>query len=248
MVGAYLSFFLVVTFHVNYFLTVAVVFGAGLILGSVVNQIVFRPLKTRDKASTLISSLGLSMLLTNLMLVAFGARPRFMSVPFAERTLAIGGHEISAQRALAFVVAGLALVLCWLWLKHTRTGKAVRAVSESDEIASLMGIDTNKTRLVTVAVSTALAAASGALFAPLFVINPFVGTMVGLKAFAVVLVGGLGRIEGAILASFALGIVESLATSFISTTYRDTIAFAILLLVLMVRPTGIVKEQGLENL
>jgi branched-chain amino acid transport system permease protein len=72
--------------------------------------------------------------------------------------------------------------------------------------------------------------------------------MVGLKAFAVVLVGGLGRIEGAILASFALGIVESLATSFISTTYRDTIAFAILLLVLMVRPTGIVKEQGLENL
>jgi branched-chain amino acid transport system permease protein len=244
MLGAYLAFLLVVVLEVDYFLALPLVFAAGLMAGPVLNRLAFAPLRNQPKINTLISSLGLSIALSNFALLAFGPAPLYLTVPFSERVIEVSGFTLSMQRLFALLVAILLLLATWFLLRRTRLGQSVRAVAEDEEVASLMGINLGRIKSATFAYSTALAAVAGALFAPIFVINPFIGSMAGLKAFAVVIVGGFGNITGTILAALLLGVVESLATGFVPTTYRDTIAFSILLLSLALRPRGIVKEAA----
>jgi branched-chain amino acid transport system permease protein len=247
MLGAYLVFFLVVTAKVNFFLAVPLVFVAGLIFGPLINEVVFEPLRGQHKINTLISSLGLSIVLSNVALVCFGPAPLFLNTPFSEKVFTGFGVTISAERLLALTLAALTLIATWFLLRRTRIGKAVRAVAENESVSSLMGINPKRIKAVTFAYATGLAAMAGAIFAPLFVINPFVGSLTGLKAFAVVIVGGFGNVQGTILAALLLGVVEALATGFIPSTYKDTIAFAILLIALLIRPQGIIKELLAET-
>jgi branched-chain amino acid transport system permease protein len=191
--------------------------------------------------------LGLSIVLSNLALLAFGPTPHYLTVSFSERVVNVAGITLSVQRLFAFVIATLLLLATWLMLERTRLGKAVRAVAENEVVAALMSINPGRIKAITFAYSTALAGVAGALFAPLFVVTPFIGSMVGLKAFAVVIVGGFGNITGTILAALLLGVVESMATEFVPSTYRDTITFSILLLALALRPQGIVKELISES-
>lgn len=247
MLGAYLAFFLVVNAKVNFFLALPLVFAAGLLFGPLINQLVFEPLRAQRKINTLITSLGLSIVLSNLALVCFGPSPLFLAIPFSEGVFTLGGVAISAQRIFALAVTALMLTVTWFLLRRTRAGRAVRAVAENESASSLMGINPKRIKAATFAYATALAALAGAIFAPLFVINPFVGSMTGLKAFAVVIVGGFGNVQGTILAALLLGVVEALATGFVPSTYKDTIAFAILLIALLIRPQGIVKELLVES-
>jgi len=242
MLGAYLVFFLVATLHVDYFFALLLVFGAGLLFGPLVNWLVFEPFQPRRRISTLISSLGLSIVLSNFAILFFGAAPLFLTVPFSERVVNWVGIGISVQRLFVLLVALLLLTGTWFCLQKTRFGKALRAVAENDEAAALLGIKPKRVHTATVALATALAGTAGALFAPLFVINPYIGNLVGLKAFAIVIVGGFGSVKGSIFAALLLGIIESLATGFISSAYRDAIAFTILLVALIIRPQGIVRE------
>lgn len=247
MLGAYLAFFLVVTAKVNFFFALPLVFAGGLLFGPLINQLVFEPLRSQRKINTLITSLGLSIVLSNLALLCFGPAPLFLAIPFSERVFSMGGVAVSAQRIFALTVSALILTVTWFLLRRTRVGKSVRAVAENENVASLMGINPKRIKAATFAYATALAAAAGAIFAPLFVINPFIGSMTGLKAFAVVIVGGFGNVQGTVLAALLLGIVEALATGFVPSTYKDTIAFTILLIALLIRPQGIVKELLSES-
>jgi branched-chain amino acid transport system permease protein len=247
MLGAFLAFLLVAVLKIDYFLALPLVFAAGFLLGPVINRVAFVPLQRQPKINTLISSLGLSIALSNLALLAFGPAPLYLTVPFSERVVNMMGITLSVQRLFAFLVAALLLLGTWLMLGRTSLGRAVRAVAENEEAASLMSINPGRIKAMTFAYATALASVAGALFAPLFVVSPFIGSMVGLKAFAVVIVGGFGNITGTILAALLLGVVESLATGFVPSTYRDTITFSILLLALALRPQGIVKELISES-
>lgn len=244
MLGAYLTFLLVAALHVDYFLALPLVFGAGLAIGPLINRLAFEPFQRDRKINTLISSLGLSIILSNSALIVFGPAPLFFKIPFAETVVNLAGFAVSAQRLFVFAIASLLLAATWLCLRRTRLGRAVRAVAENEPAAALAGINPRRVRTATIAVSTALASMAGALFAPLFVVNPFIGNTAGLKAFAVVVVGGFGNVQGTILAAVLLGIVESFATGYVSSAYRDAIAFTILLAALVLRPRGIVKEAS----
>lgn len=248
MVGAYLAFVLVAVLKVNYLLALPLVFAFGLLLGPLTNFLVFEPGRRHQKINTLITSLGLSIVLSNLAMIIFGPAPLFLSTPFSETVTSVSGFGLSIQRAFVFFLSLVLLTSIWLFLRMTRLGRAIRAVSENEQAAALAGIHPGRMRTATMAVSTGLAAMAGALFAPLFVINPFIGNMAGLKAFAVVIVGGFGNVQGTLLAALMLGIAESLATGYVSSAYRDAIAFVILLVALIVRPRGIIRETAATSL
>ena len=244
MVGAYLAFVFVVSFHINYLLALPLVFVMGLLIGPLVNNLIFEPGRRHQKINTLITSLGLSIVLSNLALLTFGAAPLFLRTPFSETVVSISGLMFSTQRLFVFVLAFLLLTAVWLCLRKTPVSGQESALLAP----AFAGIPSRRIRNVTMAVSAGLAATAGALFAPLFVINPFIGNLAGLKAFAVVVVGGFGNIQGTLLAALLLGVVESLATGYVSSAYRDAIAFVILLVVLIVRPKGIIEETSATSL
>lgn len=247
MLGAYLIYFLVVRLKVHFALSIVCVFVSGLAFGPVVSRLVFDPLRQQPKIHTLISSLGLSVVLSNSALFLFGPVPFFMNLPFQDRTVILLGVALSFQRLLACLIAASVLTALWFFLQKASLGKAIRAVGENEDAASLMGINCARVRSGTFAVATGLAALAGGIFAPLFVINPFVGVMATLKAFAIVVVGGFGNIAGSILAALMLGVAESLTSGFVSSTYQDAVAFGVLLIVLIVRPQGIIKEVAPES-
>lgn len=247
MLGAYVLFFLLTALHLNYFLAIALVLLVGLIVGPLIELITVRPVEKQRKLSTLITTLGLSIVLSNSAILAFTASPRFVQTALAETVFSFLGVSIPAQRVVVMLVSLLLIAGAWAYVKYSLWGKAMRAVAENPSVAPLMGINPRTVTSQTFALATALATASGALLAPLFVINPFIGTIAGLKAFAVVILGGFGNIQGAILAGLLLGITESVATGLTTTDYRDAIAFTVLVIALLVRPFGLIKEELAEN-
>src|SRR5437763_3391568 len=152
MVGAYLAFVFVVSFHINYLLALPLVFVMGLLIGPLVNNLIFEPGRRHQKINTLITSLGLSIVLSNLALLTFGAAPLFLRTPFSETVVSISGLMFSTQRLFVFVLAFLLLTTVWLCLRKTRVGRAIRAVSENEQAAAFAGIPSRRIRNVTMAV------------------------------------------------------------------------------------------------
>lgn len=247
MLGAYGLVILMGEFQLNYLLAVAIVVVVGLGAGPVIEVIAVRPVEKEPKLKTLITTLGLSVALSNLAILVFGASPRFVQAEVTEKILTFGDISIPAHRVVMMFVASLLVSTVWAFVKYSLPGKAMRAVAENPPVAQLLGINPRAIVRETFALSTALAAASGALLSPLFVVNPFIGTLAGLKAFAVVILGGFGNIQGAILAGILLGVTESVATGLIGSSYKDAITFSILALALLLRPTGLISEVHAEN-
>jgi branched-chain amino acid transport system permease protein len=161
--------------------------------------------------------------------------------------LTVADFSIPVHRLIVVCVSSLLVCAVWGFVKYSLPGKAMRAVAENPGVTQLLGINPRAVVRETFALSTALAAASGALLSPLFVVNPFIGTLTGLKAFAVVILGGFGNVQGAILAGILLGVAESVATGMLGSSYQDTVTFSILALALLVRPRGLISEVQAEN-
>jgi branched-chain amino acid transport system permease protein len=158
---------------------------------------------------------------------------------FSKSILTVGSLSISYQRVLVIVVAMVLVVLLYFFITRTMMGKAMRAASMDLEVTSLMGINVNTVIMVTFGIGSALAAAAGGLLAPISSLIPHMGTLVGLKAFAIIIFGGFGDIRGIVVAGLIIGIAESLTVGYLSSLLRDSVAFVILILVLLFRPSGL---------
>jgi branched-chain amino acid transport system permease protein len=159
----------------------------------------------------------------------------------------LGGIFLTVQSVLIIMMSTVAIGLLYAFMKFTTLGKALRAVSQDRETAALMGINPNQLIMLTFVIASALAGMSGAMLGPVLVLTPFAGTTVIVKAFAIVIIGGFGNVEGTIIAGLIVGLIESYTTQFLDPGLIDIVVFALLLLMLAVRPTGLIAEKREEN-
>jgi branched-chain amino acid transport system permease protein len=207
--------------------------------GVAYQRTVIRAILPRAWPVQLIATLATSIVVTNLAIIAFGTQPKEVPTALSSRIVTLGSLRLSGQRLL---VLGASLAIFWAlhrFVKATRAGKAMRAMSQNREACAVVGVDVQKVAMVTFALSAALAALAAALVSPLFNIFPDMGAGLTLKAFAAVVAGGFGYVNGAIAASFLIGVTEALAGSYVSYAYKDAIAFLVMIAVLLWRPQGL---------
>lgn len=247
-IGAFCAYFVVHLFSGNYFAGIAAAFVAGGILGWVINAAVFAPLRDRgNELLPLIATIGVSIMLQNAMLVLLGPIPYAFNTPYSNEVIRFGGIFLTVQNVLIILISTLTIVLLYAFMKFTFLGKALRAVAQDRETAGLMGIDPGQLIMITFVIASALAGMAGAMLGPVLVLTPFAGTSVIVKAFAIVIIGGFGNVEGTIIAGLIVGLIESFTTQFMDPGLIDIVVFALLLLTLAVRPTGLIAEKREEN-
>lgn len=246
--GAFSAYFYTHAFGGGYLVSIAVAFAVGGVLGWLVNATIFAPLRERgDELRPLIATIGLSVLIENLALAWFGPVPYAFETPYSNKVIRFAGSFITAQSLLVVVVAGGAIVVLYLFMRVTFLGKALRAVAQDRETAGLMGIDPNRLIMLTFVIASALAGMGGAMLGPILVLTPFAGASVIVKAFAIVIIGGFGNMEGTIIAGLLVGLIESFTTQLLDPGLIDIVVFGLLLLMLAVRPTGLIAERREEN-
>jgi branched-chain amino acid transport system permease protein len=250
MVGTYFGIIwyagMVMGLHVPYPVALLVGILLNAMLGVLLERI-FRPLAKLDLMFMLLGTIGLGFVLDNLFVIIFGAEGFAVTSPLPNAPLVIFGIRILPQMLL--LIGGSALLMLGLqvFLKRTRSGKAMRASAMDNEIASTMGIPVNRMNAMTLAIGSGLAAAAGILAAPIVYVNPAMGSAVGLKGFAAAILGGLGSIPGAIVGGLVFGVLEAVSAGYISSSYTRGIAFLVMVIVLMVKPSGIVGEVTVEK-
>ena len=217
-------------------LVAAVVMGG---FGIVYERTVIRSILDRSWHVQLIATLATSITLTNLAIIVFGAQAKEVPTVLSARILEIGELRIAWHRLLVLGMSLLVFAALHWFVRRTKTGKAMRAMSQNREACAVVGVDVERVALATFALSAVLAGGAAALVTPLFSIFPDMGALLTLKAFAAVIVGGFGYVQGAIAASFLIGVTESLAAGYISYAYKDAIAFVIMIAVLLWRPQGL---------
>ena len=221
---------------------------AGIVIGVVLEQLGVRPVKQEGRLALLIIAIGVSLLLENGGQQAFGADPKFFPEIIPTRLINVGGLNLDTQRLTVLVVSIILMIVLNIVVKHTKTGKAMRAVSFNLDAAKLMGINTDRIIAFTFGLGSALAAAGGILVSLLYPkIDPLMGVMPGLKAFVAAVLGGIGNITGAMLGGLILGMAEVMAVGYGESTYRDAIAFVILVLILLLKPDGIMGKGTIEK-
>jgi branched-chain amino acid transport system permease protein len=239
MLGAYILFFASAQAQVPYPATVLLCVVGMAAFGAVFDKLVYEPVIERRWSAQLVATLAASVILSNAAIVVFGGTQRGAPTSFSNQTLVLGSMRVSYQRVLAIAITLVAFFLLDQFVTRTRVGRAMRGVSQNREAAEVLGIDIRFIALVTFAVSAGLAGLAAALVAPLQTISPTMGALLTLKAFAVVVIGGLGKVTGAIYAAFFVGLAEAFATVYISTEYKDAVAFLLMIAFLILRPRGL---------
>jgi len=219
------------------------------LIGMVIERLAYKPVRKSPRLSALITAIGVSLLIENGGVLLFGASPRFFPQIVVQKPIPLfAGVAISNQQLIVIVVS-LVLMLALRWLViYTKVGKAMQAVSHNHMAASLMGISVDRIITFTFMIGSALAAAAGVLVAlqtPR--IEPYMGILPGLKAFVAAVLGGIGNIPGAVVGGLVMGIAEVMVTGYLSPSYRDAIAFTLLIVILLVRPAGIFGKAVAEK-
>ncbi len=221
--------------------------------GWAIERTAYRPLRGSPRLVPLISAIGMSIFLQNYVAIGQSAKDLAIPTMITERWTFAGSDDeiaigISLMQVIIFVVTLICMVGLHLYIKHSKMGRACRACSEDQGMTRLLGINTNKVIAVSFVIGAALAAVAGVLVALYVgVINPFIGFIAGLKAFTAAVLGGIGSIPGAMLGGFLLGITESFTSAYLRTEYKDVVAFLLLVLVLLFRPTGILGKPDIEK-
>ena len=249
MVGGYISFLAATNLGLPVLLSVLVAMAFCTVLGIVIEGLAYRPLRSAPSLAVLITAIGVSYFLQNAALLIFGANPKAYT-PVVSGTLKLFGGQLSISYvSIVTVVACIVIMLALTaFTGRTRMGKAMRACSEDKGAAQLMGINVNRTISLTFAIGSALAAVAGALlcsFSP--TLMPTTGSMPGIKAFTAAVFGGIGSIPGAFIGGILLGVIESLGRAYISTQLSNSIVFAVLIIILLVRPAGLLGKHTQEK-
>jgi branched-chain amino acid transport system permease protein len=247
-IGAFAAYFFTVALGGNYIVGIGVALLVGAALGWLVNAAIFAPLRERSELLPLIATIGVSILLQNAMLLLLGPIPYAFDSPYSNEVIRLwGGTFITLQNVIIVVVSALTIALLYAFMKLTFMGKALRAVSQDRETAGLMGINPGQLVMLTFVIASALAGMGGAMLGPILVLTPFAGTSVIVKAFAIVIIGGFGNVEGTIIAGLLVGLIEAATTQLLNPGLTDIVVFTLLLLMLAVRPTGLIAEKREEN-
>ncbi|MBO4359700.1 MAG: branched-chain amino acid ABC transporter permease [Eubacteriaceae bacterium] len=219
-----------------------------MLLGVTIERIAYKPLRKAPPLSVLITAIGVSYFLQNLALLIFGSNqksfPKIINIP----ALKLGQLTIKGESIATLSVSIVIMLALTLFISRSKMGKAMRAVSEDKEAAELMGINVNQTISVTFAIGSALAVAAGVFYGATYnFIGPYTGSMPGIKAFVAAVFGGIGSIPGAMLGGILLGVIENLSKAYISTELSDAIVFAVLIIILYVKPTGLLGRKTNEK-
>ena len=244
MLGAYVAISAATEYGLGYFaaLPVAVVLIA--LVGFGFEQIFLRPLRNADILATALVTIGLSIFLQNTALLLWGPRPGQVDDPFAGAVIAVAGVGVTTIRLFALTVAVIAMSSLGLVIKYTKLGRMMRATFQDRDAAALQGIEVDHVFSLSFIIGVALASLAGALLSAVFVVSPDMGNMANLKSFAVVILGGLGNVPGAVAGGFLLGLAESFGAGYVSAGYKDSISFLLLIMVLLIRPYGLFGREG----
>ncbi|MGB7715580.1 MAG: branched-chain amino acid ABC transporter permease [Pseudolabrys sp.] len=237
--GAYAVFFLEVSLGVNFFLALVLAVIVGCAVGAVIEFVLLRPLLDADIDTTMLVMIGAWIVMQNTELLYWGGVSKAVMTPFPEEPLQIGPIFVSWLRLFVLVVALILIGATYTLINRTKLGKAMRATFQDRDTAALMGVNIKGIYTATFAIGSGLAAAAGALLGPVFLVTPSMGDLASLKAFAIVILGGLGNITGATLGGFILAFVEEIGAGYISSGYRDAMGFLIIIIVLLFKPTGL---------
>lgn len=246
MIGGYVIFMMMSSMGINPMIAVLASVVVCTVLGVATERIAYKPLRKASSLAVLITAIGVSYLLQNVALLLWGADTKSFSsvVSIPALKLAQGKLTISGETIIAIPICIIIMVGLMIFIKNSKTGRGMLAVSEDKDAAVLMGVDVNKTIAITFAIGSALAAVASALmFSAYPSLTPTAGSMPGIKAFVAAVFGGIGSIPGAMLGGVLLGVIEIISRAYISSQLSDAIVFIVLIIVLLVKPTGIFGKQ-----
>lgn len=249
MIGGYISFSAMFYLNIPGWLSAILAMIVCTVLGVVIEGLAYKPLRNATSLAVLITAIGVSYFLQNSALLIWGASPKVYS-PLISGNLEFFGGKLSVPYVSLFTifVCIIIMIALTLFTAKSKTGKAMRACSEDKGAAQLMGINVNRTISITFAIGSALAAVAGVLLCSAYpTLMPTTGSMPGIKAFTAAVFGGIGSIPGALLGGLLLGIIESFAKAYISTQLSNSIVFAVLIIILLVRPTGLLGRRAQEK-
>lgn len=259
MVGAYVGLFVFDALRgssamgpwwvISFFIAMLVSMLFCALLGMAIERIAYKPLRKGSRLAPLLSAIGISFILSNGCAWLFGTHSRKFDYPFDNSPISVGGVVITPHQIMVLIVAIAMMVVLKLFVDKTKMGKAMRATSLDGETAKLMGINSDKIISLTFGIGSALAACGGILIALDYKVYATMGTMIGLKAFVAAVVGGIGNITGAMLGGFLLGLLETFGVAILGIPqgFKDTIAFLILILILLVKPEGLLGKAEKEK-
>ncbi len=237
--GGYAMYVLASMLGLNFFVALVFAIFAGFLTGLLIEFMLLRPVRGADIDTTMLVMIGAWIVLQNTELMAWGGVAKSVATPFSEAPLVLGPVSVSPLRVFVLGMASLLIVCTYLLINRSKLGMAMRATFQDSDVAALMGVNINGIYAATFAIGSALAAAAGALLGPVFLVTPNMGDLASLKAFAVVILGGLGNVTGATLGGFILACAEEIGAGYISSGYRDAMGFLIIILVLLFKPTGL---------
>ncbi|MGA2958433.1 MAG: branched-chain amino acid ABC transporter permease [Thermodesulfobacteriota bacterium] len=243
MLGAFISLTLVSLFKINYWLAILLSMVVLALIGLLVERYIYLPLRDQPHINSFIAAIGLLLLLEGIAFAIWGGE--WHRFPFAYRqNLSFFGITITLHRLLVIVAAAVLILLLQLFIKKTTLGWTIEAVAQDREGAQLVGINVQWVSGMAFAIGTALAAAASSLIAPVYLVYPAMGSLPLIKAFVVIILGGMGSLPGAVIGGYLLGLIESLAGGYISMIYADLFAFAVLVIVLAIKPTGLFGKKA----
>lgn len=248
MLGAYVGFFATTVLNMPFLPALILAMVVSAVTGVVIERLAYRPLRHAPKIAVLITAIGVSLLLEYGGMFIVSPQPRTFPPVLGNQLFNIGGVIVNMQQIVILVVSVALMIILTYVVNKTKVGKAMRAVSFDTDAARLMGIDVDRIISFTFAIGSSLAAAAGVLVGIYYnSIDPLMGIMPGLKAFVAAVLGGIGIIPGAMLGGVILGVIESFVSGFISSTFRDAAAFAILIIILLFKPSGILGKNVREK-
>ena len=247
MIGTYMGVVFYVTLKLNFFIAVPLAILATAALGVVLER-VLRPLSRFQMIFMLTGTIAVGIILDNSALLIWGALGVSVPAPFGETPIEFWNIRLTRQIVVILIMAPVIMLILETVLRKSTLGKALRAAAQDGEIASTMGISINRMNAITFAIGSGLAAAAGILVSPIFYVTPSIGWSVAIKGFAAAILGGLGNPVGAMVGGIILGVIESSSALFISSSYKYAITFIVTILVLMVKPTGLISEKTIEKI
>jgi branched-chain amino acid transport system permease protein len=243
MLGAVVAYIAVFNFGQPYLIGFVLSLVIMAAFGLLFERIVIRPMVRAGLLNIVIATLAAAMILENSALKFWSTDPKVLTSPYVTKIISLGPLTFSIQQVIMFVVSIILTVITHLFVSRSTLGWAITSVSQDPDAASLMGIEANRVIAITFVIGSALAAVGGVLIGPIVLVYPAMGRITGLKIIAAVILGGAGSVPGAFVGGLSLGVIEALMSGYISTTYKDAAAFIIVILVMLLRPSGLFGQK-----